>query len=559
MAPPTAKRPLAACISDPGRERDNNEDRVLCDPERGIYAVIDGVGGESGGEVAAQTAMEILQARLSRRTTDAARLVREAVALANKQIYEKAQANPALAGMACVLTVAVVDGSQVTIGHVGDSRLYLLKKGEIRKITKDHSPVGSREDVGEISEAEAMSHPRRNEIFRDVGSAPHEPDEEGFVDVTRIPFDPDAALLICSDGLSDLVPSRTILLTVEAHAGNPKGAAQALIDEANAAGGKDNISVVIVEGERFASSSKGRQQLDATQDRPRPTRMQGAGHAKSRGPGPLAGRPAFLFYGLLLGTLLGAFAFAAFGQGRIPFVSWGQGGGDALRVGVGDGGTATITEALNQARSGQTVLVAPGEYRETVQLRDGVRLVSQVPRGAVILPPQGTGVPAVTAQGVTDAGFQGFRISGDPQTPLQVGLRLADSEVDVEGVEISGAATAAIEITGADRSSVRYSFLHGNPGGGMIVSGESAPRLLHNLIVSNGHMAVTRPGVEVREGARPELIENRIAGNGGGAVLLPSAERAQEIFNWNSFGGAAINQAIRVVSAPQPAAGQGGR
>src|SRR5436190_18992872 len=98
-----AKRVLAAALSDPGRERENNEDRVLCDPERGIYAVIDGVGGESGGEVAAQTALDILKSRLSRRTTDAGRLIREAIALANKQIYEQAQANPTLAGMACVL------------------------------------------------------------------------------------------------------------------------------------------------------------------------------------------------------------------------------------------------------------------------------------------------------------------------------------------------------------------------------------------------------------------------------------------------------------------------
>jgi PPM family protein phosphatase len=556
LAAQPVKRPLAACLSDPGMERDNNEDRVLCDPERGIYAVIDGVGGESGGEVAAQTAMEILQARLSRRTTDAARLVREAIALANKQIYEKAQANPALTGMACVLTVAVVDGSQVTIGHVGDSRLYLLKKGEIRKVTRDHSPVGAREDVGEISEAEAMSHPRRNEIFRDVGSAPHEPDEEGFVDVTRIPFEPDSALLICSDGLSDLVPSRTILSTVETYAGRPREAAEALIAAANAAGGKDNISVVIVEGERFASGARGRQ-LDATQDRPRP-RMQGAAHAKRPAGGPLASRPAFLLYGLLLGTLLGAFAFAAFGQGRIPFLDRGQGREDALRVGVGDGGTASITEALSQARSGQTVLVAPGEYRETVQLREGVRLVSAVPRGAVILPPPG--VPAVTAQGVVDAAFEGFRIAGDAQTPLQVGLRLADSEVDVEGIEISGAATAAVEVAGTDRSSIRYSYLHDNPGGGVIVSGESAPRLLNNLIVNNGRVQTApRPGVEVREAAWPELIENRIAGNGGGGVAMPSANRAQEVFLWNSFGGAAINQAVRIVSAPPPAQGQGGQ
>jgi serine/threonine protein phosphatase PrpC len=264
VAAASPKRPLAAAGSDPGRERENNEDRVLCDPERGIYAVIDGVGGESGGEIAAQTALEILQARLSRRTTDDARLIREAIALANKQIFEQAQANPALAGMACVLTVAVVDGTQATVGHVGDSRLYLLRRGEIRKITRDHSPVGSREDVGELSEAEAMSHPRRNEIFRDVGSAPHEPDDEGFIDITRVPFEPDAALLICSDGLSDLVPSQAILAAVEGNAADPRAAVQALIDAANQAGGKDNVSVVLVEGERFpAAARKARPQKGA--------------------------------------------------------------------------------------------------------------------------------------------------------------------------------------------------------------------------------------------------------------------------------------------------------
>jgi len=166
----------------------------------------------------------------------------------------------------------------------------------------------------------------------------------------------------------------------------------------------------------------------------------------------------------------------------------------------------------------------------------------------------------VTAQGVVDAGFEGFRIAGDAQAPLQVGLRLADSEVDVEAVEISGAATAAVEVAGTDRSSIRYSYLHDNPGGGVIVSGESAPRLLNNLIVNNGRVQTApRPGVEVREAAWPELVENRIAGNGGGGISLPSANRAQEVFLWNSFGGAPINQAVRVVSAPPPAQGQGGR
>lgn len=561
MAAAGPKPPLAAAGSDPGRERENNEDRVLCDPERGIYAVIDGVGGESGGEIAAQTAMEILQARLSRRTTDATRLIREAIALANKQIWERSQANPALTGMACVLTVAVVDGAQATIGHVGDSRLYLLRRGEIRKVTRDHSPVGAREDVGEISEAEAMSHPRRNEIFRDVGSGPHEPDEEGFIDVTRIAFEPDSALLLCSDGLSDLVPSQTVLDTVEAHAGNPKRTVQELVAEANAAGGKDNISVVLVEGDRYAASVRAARPAPAGAvtgaTRPDLRRSQ---HARPSLLGrlfaPFVSRTAFLFYGLLLGMVLGAFAFALFGQGLLPAPDGGGGGvfsPGVLRVGVGDGGIATIGEALSKAKSGQTVLVAPGEYREALQIRSGVKLVSAVPRGAVILPPAGSGVPAITAQRVSGARIEGFRIAGDAQTPLQLGLRLVDSSVEVEGVEITGALTAGIDFAGADRSTVRYSLVHGNPGGGMLVEGTAAPRLLHNLIVGNGRPpAVLRPGIEVREGARPTVIENRIEGNGGGGVILPAPDRTEEILAWNSFGATPRPQAVRVAAAPVP-------
>lgn len=552
-------RVLAAALSDPGRERENNEDRVLCDAERGIYAVIDGVGGESGGEIAAQTALEILQARLSRRTTDAARLVREAIALANKQIWERALANPALAGMACVLTVAVVDGDQATIGHVGDSRLYLLRAGEIRKITRDHSPIGSREDVGEISESEAMSHPRRNEIFRDVGSAPHEPDEEGFIDVTRIAFAPDAALLICSDGLSDLVTSGAILSTVENRADDPRQAVKELVAAANAAGGKDNVSVVLVEGERYAAGVKAGAADSTTATGAARPDLRRAQHASRSRMGWLwaavASRPAFLLYGLVLG----AFAVAALGQsGLLPVGSRGTGtGGDVVRVGVGDGGTGTITEALSKAKPGQMIEVGPGEYRETIQLRSGIDLVSRVPRGAVILPPAGSAVPAITAQGVDDAVLSGFRIAGDAQTPLQIGLRLADSSVEVQGIEVSGAVTTGIDVSGDDRSTVRASFLHDNPGGGLLIAGNAAPTLLNNLIARNGRaQGAPRPGVEVRDTARPVLVENRLDGNGGGGVALITPERGDEVFAWNSFGGAARAEAVRAaaVSPAAPAA-----
>src|SRR5579871_3037331 len=137
--------------------------------------------------------------------------------------------------MACVLTVVVLDNGSAVFGHVGDSRLYEIRAGAIRKLTRDHSPIGEREDNRELSEEEAMRHPRRNEVFRDVGSEEHTPDDPDFIDIQRIPFEPDSALLLCSDGLSDQVTSKEIRLAVERNS-DPEKAARELIDAANRAG-----------------------------------------------------------------------------------------------------------------------------------------------------------------------------------------------------------------------------------------------------------------------------------------------------------------------------------
>jgi len=562
----------AAALSDPGREREINEDRVLADPERGIFAVIDGVGGESSGEVAAEIALEVLRARLSRRTTDAERLIREAIALANRQIYERARAEPRLAGMACVLTVAVVEGgrdAEVTVGHVGDSRLYLLRRGEIRKVTRDHSPVGEREDAGEISEADAMRHPRRNEIFRDVGSAPHEPDEPGFVEIDRLRLAPDAALLLCSDGLSDLLTAQEIRAAVEGNAADPEAAVHELIAAANAAGGKDNISAVLVAGERFARGVPARSSSQAS------VSPYGAARARARGGerlrAAMTGRAAFLLYGFLAG-LAAVVALAAFAPDSDLLNRLRGGGGpvaETLQVAPGGG---TLGEALERARPGQTVEVAPGEYRERIRLRDGVSLVSVVPRGAVLVPPAGPpdspAAPAVIAEGVQGGRFAGFRIAGgtagagEAGAPLAVGLRLADSAVEVEGLEISGATVAAVEIAGADRSTLSFSSLHGNPGAAIAVADRAAPRLLFNLVSGNGAGAGggPRPGVEIGAGCRPVLIENRFLDNAGPPVRTAAIEGGDEIFRWNSFGATAANGTVTVLSraqavrGPEPAA-----
>jgi serine/threonine protein phosphatase PrpC len=153
--------------------------------------------------------------------------------------------------MACVLTLAVMSDGALTVGHVGDSRLYKLTAGGISKLTHDHSPVGDREDRGELTEIEAMSHPRRNEVFRDVGSRPHEAADEDFIEVLSTGLERDSAVLLCSDGLSDMVTSVEIQRIVRTEAGDPAAVVAALIDAANAAGGKDNITVVYVQGPDF--------------------------------------------------------------------------------------------------------------------------------------------------------------------------------------------------------------------------------------------------------------------------------------------------------------------
>ena len=156
--------------------------------------------------------------------------------------------------MACVATVALADGDVVRFGHVGDTRLFKIRDGAITKLTRDHSPVGELEDSGALTEVEAMRHPRRNEIYRDLGSRPRERDDPAFIEIGEAPFERDAALVLCSDGLSDLVSSGSVRRIVEAHAGAPALAVQELITAANDAGGKDNVTVLVVEGDAFADA-----------------------------------------------------------------------------------------------------------------------------------------------------------------------------------------------------------------------------------------------------------------------------------------------------------------
>src|SRR5690349_4807779 len=244
-------RSRAAGDTHPGLQRDNNEDRFFFDEAKGVYCVIDGVGGHNAGERAAAIAADTLRASMGR-TSEAD--LRDAFTRASDAIYAAASQDPALAGMACVSSLAAVSNGRVRFAHVGDTRVYKLHAGKIVKLTRDQSPVGELEDGGALTETEAMRHPRRNEIYKDLGSRPPGPEIAASILTGETTFEPDAALLLCSDGLTDQVSSGSIRRIVEAFAGSPALAVQELLTAANDAGGKDNVTVVIVEGERFAGA-----------------------------------------------------------------------------------------------------------------------------------------------------------------------------------------------------------------------------------------------------------------------------------------------------------------
>jgi len=452
--------------------RGNNEDAYWMDADRGIFLVVDGIGGQAAGEKAASIAVERVRARLDRPTGGTEQRIREAITLANNEILHTAQSNPEWQGMACVLTLAVLENGSAVVGHVGDSRLYQIQAGEIRKITHDHSPVGEREDAGELREADAMRHPRRNEVFRDVGSEEHSPDDPGFIEIQRIPFDGASALLLCSDGLSDQVSSEEIRGAVERRAGDPDAAVRELIAKANAAGGKDNVTVVIVEGEHFTAPAQ---------------RMVSVGF-------PLV--PILFFVaGVILAGAAAYFTRAMWTPPPIVITP---------RVIVVSGSIAT---AMADARSGDTVEVPAGEYREQIRLKDGVTLRARVPRDATLRAAPLSNGPAVIAEGVKGARLSGFRILADQQTPLSAGIVLRDSQVEIDDVEIKGAGIG-IEIRGTASPVLRGNSIRDCLAEGVLILGASAPWLSHNVIQGN-----KGAGMAAREGAKPALLENVIERN----------------------------------------------
>ena len=491
----------AAGATDPGRQRDVNEDRFHIDRDRGVFLVVDGVGGQAAGGRAADTALEMIRARLARETGAIADRIRDAITIANNEVHRQASARAEWRGMACVLTVAVVGDQRAVIGHVGDTRLYKLRAGAMQKITRDHSPVGEREDAGEIAEIDAMRHPRRNEVYRDVGSEPHEAGDADFVDVHDIPWEPDAALLLCSDGLTDLVPAATIQRAVARHAGDPNAVVRALVREANEAGGKDNVTVVYVEGEGFAA---------APAPRRRPSR--GLLHA--------------IGWLLIAGAATVAWRAAGYPVPDVVTSALGVSADNVVVVRPGE----SINAAIERAVPGTVILVEPGEYRERLTLTDHVRVVSRVPRGATLrLPGEAAEQDAaVIAVGVTNTELNGFRIIGDAATPLGTAILTRTASVRLVDLEITGAAMTAVDLGPGDDVTLLGSDVRDNPGVGLAVRAQAAPRIAHNTFARNGASEEAAAPMVIEPGARPVFEHNVFYGlDSFAGSLLDDAVRSR--------------------------------
>jgi PPM family protein phosphatase len=225
-------------MTDTGRKRRRNEDVFVADPP--IFAIADGMGGANAGEVAAALAADAL-----RETGDGGSGEEAVVTLiqeANRRVYQRATEDAAASGMGTTMTVALLENGRVRIGHVGDSRAYLIRDGELSQLTDDHSLVGELVRSGKLTPEDAESHPQRSVITRALGT---DPDVD--VDTATIETRSGDLFLLCSDGLYSMVGNDRILELVERNRRDLDAAAKALIAAANKGGGEDNITVVAFE------------------------------------------------------------------------------------------------------------------------------------------------------------------------------------------------------------------------------------------------------------------------------------------------------------------------
>jgi serine/threonine protein phosphatase PrpC len=252
-------RITCAGTTDVGRKRTHNEDAFLLLAEESLFCVADGMGGHASGEVASRIAVEEMAEffRMTGRDEEATwpykldpargydenRLL-TGVKLANLRIFERAATDARLRGMGTTIVATYLprDGAAALVAHVGDSRAYLWRRGALRQLTEDHSLLNDYRRTRALSPEEIQAFPHKNVIVRALGMK-----DIVEVDLMRVDVEDADVLLLCSDGLSGMVPDARIADVLRATAGDLRHAAQALVDEANASGGADNVTCLLVQ------------------------------------------------------------------------------------------------------------------------------------------------------------------------------------------------------------------------------------------------------------------------------------------------------------------------
>jgi PPM family protein phosphatase len=286
----------AAGMTDTGRKRRQNEDAFVCDPP--LFAIADGMGGAQAGELASRIAAAAIE--------DAAGGLHDedgvvaAVRAANALIFERALKDPGAAGMGTTATVALVDEMRetLTVAHVGDSRAYRYRDGVLEQLTTDHSLVAELIRSGRLTEAEAAVHPHRSVITRVLGT-----DADVDVDTVTVSLSPGDLVLLCSDGLSAMVRDEEIGRVLEGTAGDPHQATESLVRAANAAGGDDNVTVVLfelVEGSPPPPVPEVPTEANADETTVESVLAEGDGDVKRHGAGKGSRWPALLIVLVLL-------------------------------------------------------------------------------------------------------------------------------------------------------------------------------------------------------------------------------------------------------------------
>jgi PPM family protein phosphatase len=265
-------------LTDVGRKRRHNEDAYLLDKERGLFVVADGMGGHAAGEVASRITVESIQEYIaateeehesswpfgfnSRVSLEGNRLT-TAVEKANEKVMRAVQNRPELKGMGTTVVAALFDADRATLVHVGDSRAYLFRDGELRRLTDDHSWVQEQVNAGILSEDEAKSHPLKNVVTRALGGAAHV-----SVDLIEVPVRPGDRFLLCSDGLTGMVSDEDLFASFRSSEDLEK-TVRHLIDTANDHGGVDNVTAILVEVGPEAAGASGAKAGGESVPRPR--------------------------------------------------------------------------------------------------------------------------------------------------------------------------------------------------------------------------------------------------------------------------------------------------